>query len=545
MSLTPELKERLVSLQLFDADWYLQQYRDVRESDLSAWHHFVNHGLEEGRQPGPKFDPNAYVQANPDVRLSGLSALHHYLQSGYLEGRPLTRAEKKAKDATGSVWRESPLPPGLPNWFGGFPEVQQKGVVRLLYVLSVQSGGTPQTNQDLMTALLSRTDTQIECFVLRCFGVHMVLYLFQSGIYVPLERYQLTAPVPAFPHLLAECDAQTKQWLANYRIDLIHVRHSAWQSLGLMDVACQLDIPVLYSFHDYYAVCPSVKLLDENDQFCAGRCTQSAGECRQELWEADAIKPLKHASVYLWQQQFAGALGLCSGFLTTTTQVRDIMWDIFPALQSKLFEVIPHGRHFDTLADLAVAPCAGEPLRVVLPGHIARSKGGSLLHQLARDKRLQHVEWHVLGTLEAESGKKMQEGHTAQWPENIIVHGPYRRDEFNQHIAYIRPHLGAVLSIWPETWCHTLTELWAAGLPVVGFDLGAVGERLKETGAGWVAEDCSVESVASILVKAHQQGEWLTVKEKVAKWQSSGQRSCMNMADEYWRFYQGFLSIDI
>ena len=205
------------------------------------------------------------------------------------------------------------------------------------------------------------------------------------------------------------------------------MRHSAWQSLGLIDVACQLDIPVLYSFHDYYAVCPSVKLLDENDQFCAGRCTASAGECRQELWETEAVRPLKHASVYQWQQQFAGALGLCSGFLTTTHQVREITRDIFPTLQDKPFEVISHGRNFDTLADLAVVPSVDEPLRVVLPGHIARSKGGDILHQLARDPRFKHVEWHVLGTLEAESGKKMQEGYIAQWPENIIVHGPYRR----------------------------------------------------------------------------------------------------------------------
>jgi len=55
------------------------------------------------------------------------------------------------------------------------------------------------------------------------------------------------------------------------------------------------------------------------------------------------------------------------------------------------------------------------------------------------------------------------------------------------------------LSIWPETWCHTLTELWAVGLPVVGFNTGAVGERLQKTGAGWLAETITAPAMAATI----------------------------------------------
>lgn len=171
---------------------------------------------------------------------------------------------------------------------------------------------------------------------------------------------------------------------------------------------------------------------------------------------------------------------------------------------------------------------------MLLPGHIARSKGAEVLLQLASHKALGRVEWHVLGTLAPEFQPRM--------PENVIVHGAYHREAFNDHVAQIRPHVGAVLSIWPETWCHTLTELWAAGLPVVGFDIGAVGERLKATGAGWVADTLSPDAVAGALAKASQPDEWQQAKEGVARWQLSGQRSCAHMADEYWRFYQSFLA---
>ena len=45
---------------------------------------------------------------------------------------------------------------------------------------------------------------------------------------------------------------------------------------------------------------------------------------------------------------------------------------------------------------------------------------------------------------------------------------------------------GAVFSIWNETWCHTLTEMWTCGLPVMAFDFPTVTARINATGAGWV-----------------------------------------------------------
>ena len=43
-----------------------------------------------------------------------------------------------------------------------------------------------------------------------------------------------------------------------------------------------------------------------------------------------------------------------------------------------------------------------------------------------------------------------------------------------------------MFSIWNETWCHTLTEMWACGLPVMAFDFPTVAARINATGAGWV-----------------------------------------------------------
>lgn len=72
---------------LFDPDWYLAHYPDVLSAGLDAADHFVRHGWEEGRDPGPGFSTLWYLAANPDVAAGGLNPLVHYSDYGLTEGR--------------------------------------------------------------------------------------------------------------------------------------------------------------------------------------------------------------------------------------------------------------------------------------------------------------------------------------------------------------------------------------------------------------------------------------------------------------------------
>lgn len=41
-------------------------------------------------------------------------------------------------------------------------------------------------------------------------------------------------------------------------------------------------------------------------------------------------------------------------------------------------------------------------------------------------------------------------------------------------------------SIWAETYSYTLTEEIASGIPVLSFDIGAVSQRIKKSGCGYI-----------------------------------------------------------
>jgi GT2 family glycosyltransferase/glycosyltransferase involved in cell wall biosynthesis len=74
--------ERLVGL-IFDPHWYRVRYPDVSGDPLR---HFIDHGLEEGRDPCRWFDSAWYKQRHAGVAASGILPLLHYLTAGIALG---------------------------------------------------------------------------------------------------------------------------------------------------------------------------------------------------------------------------------------------------------------------------------------------------------------------------------------------------------------------------------------------------------------------------------------------------------------------------
>jgi glycosyltransferase involved in cell wall biosynthesis len=146
-----------------------------------------------------------------------------------------------------------------------------------------------------------------------------------------------------------------------------------------------------------------------------------------------------------------------------------------------------------------------------------------------------HFEFHLVGEYSRE----------LEGTPNLVFHGPYGREEFAGLVRAVAPHFGAVLSIWAETFCHTLTEMWACGLPVVAFDLGAVGDRIRRHGGGWlvgaVTPDAMMEKLAAIAGDAAGFEDRLG---EVLAWQRGpgALETCAWMADAYDGLYRSLLN---
>ena len=68
-------------------------------------------------------------------------------------------------------------------------------------------------------------------------------------------------------------------------------------------------------------------------------------------------------------------------------------------------------------------------------------------------------------------------------------------------LAHYRARMVAFPSAGPETFSFTLSEAWAAGLPVVVPPFGALGERVADAGAGWLWTDAEWRDESKMLAR--------------------------------------------
>ena len=342
---------------------------------------------------------------------------------------------------------------------------------RIMFVISTRTGGTPQTNLDLMQGVANFYD----CYVLACNTRQIEVMIAEDNAYKVIETFTLNDSIKFASHKSTDYDEIVRSILVQYDIDLLHIRHIAWHSLNLPKLAKELEIPVVNSFHDFYTICPSVNLIDANGIYTpSGVITNGFNP----LWNDKTVLSDSWAEEDLvcWREKMANALAFSDVFVTTCHSAKHIIIDALPVLndEKKRFEVIGHGRDF---ADFMVStnyPSKSVALRVLLPGNVSMSKGAALIKEIKTLDTLGQIEFHVLGACDESLN------------DVVIQHGKYERAEFFEKVQTIAPHIGGIFSIWPETYCHTLTECWVAGLPVIGIAYGAVEERLNESGAGWL-----------------------------------------------------------
>ena len=66
---------------VFDAEFYLARYPDVKAASANPLLHYLIHGALEDRKPHPLFEPNYYFNQCPEARAARLNPLLHFLES--------------------------------------------------------------------------------------------------------------------------------------------------------------------------------------------------------------------------------------------------------------------------------------------------------------------------------------------------------------------------------------------------------------------------------------------------------------------------------
>ena len=348
---------------------------------------------------------------------------------------------------------------------------------RVLYLVHQTEGGMTQTVIDLIHGL----DDCYHAFILMSDGENLCLLDYENRTMRTIEQIKLAQPIfdCRLPH--PEYGLILARILQEYRIELAHMHHLLSSTLDVCNVLETFEIPLVLSIHDFFYICPTVNLLDQDDAYCGGHCTAGDGQCPVPFQYFASIPGLKHGWVDDWRIQTSRLLRTADSIVAPSQYVLDLYRSHFPDLDAQKTCVIEHGRDLEYADDCATPPTSDEIIRVLVPGVISRHKGAHLIQKLAKLDGGKRLEFHFLGRIPPQL-------------EGIgIEHGSYEVTELQSHVRAIAPSFIGLFSITSETYGHVLTEAWSCGVPALVLDIGAQADRIASHGGGWVLDPNNAE----------------------------------------------------
>lgn len=309
-------------------------------------------------------------------------------------------------------------------------------------------------------------------------------YLLLDRQYNVVDEVKFLNPLPTTSEHMLSCEQRETAFgalLNKYKVDLVHYQHLIRHVPSLPFISKAYGIPSIFTMHDYFPISHRFNLIDNSGRYreTTFKSLRNMDICLSEL---DNIEPGSQARrMAFW----GGLLETFDVIHTNSMATKNMLTSSYPNLD--LNKIVTRGIPFDTNVDygsIESAALDSEYLNVLVLGNFTTVKGADTLLRIFNETRNSSIKFHVHGQIAPEYESiidSLKFGH-------VVFHGEYNNDQLPNILA--GKHVSLHLSIWPETYCITLSEAWNSGLVPIVTDLGALGERVtKEYGFKVKVED--------------------------------------------------------
>ena len=300
-----------------------------------------------------------------------------------------------------------------------------------------------------------------------------------------------------------------------FQPSLIHIHHLKFLPMAdVISAIKQVQIPYIVSLHDYYLICPSYNLIDYKGNFCFEHKTSDYCQtCIQALFNEG--EELRQQWLGLCQQLLEGATTIIAPSPTALSYFERE----YPQLKlQQKSQVIRHGIFHQSdlevkkkyLASQLITNHSSRPFTVALVGSINIAKGAKVF------KSLLETVWQNQDLTEAFRFEIIGRFNLLIPPqvENVKFRHEYNREE----LAVLLKDVDVAIfpNIWAETYCLTVDEVLANGIPAIATPLNAASERIREFGVGWVSNSASAQDLLeTLLYVKNNYTEFIKIKANV------------------------------
>lgn len=255
----------------------------------------------------------------------------------------------------------------------------------------------------------------------------------------------------------------------------IEIHHFMGMPGPLIEWLRKMGVDYHVFLHDYAWICPRISLFDDRGQYCGEPEVAQCEICianSESYLERDLSVPELRERSRSWladaEQVFAPTADTALRFKKyfPDTKIKIIPWEGAHATEKPL------------AAQSLRRRASGAATKIAIIGAIGPQKGYEIVKACAANAQARSLPLEFLIYGYTEDDQALMDAGP------VFVTGRYAEHEIQNLLARDEPDLAFFPSLTPETWCYTLTHALDAGLPCIGFDIGAVGERLRAAKAG-------------------------------------------------------------
>ncbi|MEE4204610.1 MAG: glycosyltransferase, partial [Halieaceae bacterium] len=327
--------------------------------------------------------------------------------------------------------------------------------------------------------------------------------LHQDG--VPVRVWTLTTPILSTVVGHSEYAKLLEEIRAHLPVSRILVSTLIGHSLDIY----KMGLPIIHILHDYYPWCPPLYATWETP--CQSCNSDRMTQC---LVENDAHRFFRDAQTSQFlavRDAFVDCIAKSDAKLVAPSESVAQRWrGLSTGFADTNIAIIAHGLSPDLLSGFdstPVIPAAKERLRVVVIGSLAPHKGGALL-EAALDAITAFADLHLIGCGSEDMPVKTRPG--------VVMVESYVASELPALLADAAPDVALLLSVVPETFSYTLSEIHAANIPCVATNLGAFADRIVDDETGFLIDVTPQALVAQLTLLNLDRGRLAKVRQNLA-----------------------------
>ncbi|NBD31658.1 MAG: glycosyltransferase [Cyanobacteria bacterium] len=301
----------------------------------------------------------------------------------------------------------------------------------------------------------------------------------------PLKIWELTPYIynTAIAHL-GYCYI-LEEIIEQYQVSTILISSLIGHSLDALNTGLR----TLFICHDYYPFCPALNIYFH--KICT-RCTvEDLKSCFQDN-PYNRFLPMSAPEIWEKLREYFLKLVIYHKitFIVPSQSVKNNLKRLEPRFKLVRFFVISHGIEITRKISIASKKHHRGKLRILVLGSLSLHKGLQLLQAVAPQVS-DIAEFLLLGY--GEEGAQLQKVKGIR-----TIAKTYRRSTLPDKVEKLAPDLGLLLSVVPETFNYTLSELKVMGIPTMTTNVGSFSERTVDGVNGFLVSPEPTEIIAKI-----------------------------------------------